>query len=189
MSVTLSELEGKYRGSADPWQFRTSPYEQEKFAATRAALARRRYASAVELGCGNGALAEHLAPLCDDYIGIDAVARAVAAARQAVPEARFLRRLLPCALPGGDHDLIVLSEILYFLGAEDIRRLAAQISGGWPRAEILCVTWLGDTGHALQGEEALNIFCRAMGPEARFATLRRTSGYRIDRHVPHRAAR
>ena len=32
MSVTLQELEKKYWESTDPWQFRTSEYEQEKFA-------------------------------------------------------------------------------------------------------------------------------------------------------------
>ncbi len=183
MSVTLTELERKYWGNADPWRFRTSPYEQEKFTATRAALARTRYVSAIELGCGNGALAAHLAPRCENYVGIDGVERAVIAARLAVPEAGFVRRLFPCDLPAGDHDLIILSEILYFFNETDIGHLARQISQFCPNAEIICVTYLGETGNLLQGEEALSAFVQALGPNFSFTTIKRTTGYRIDRRV------
>ncbi len=184
MSVTLEELETTYRDSADPWNFRTSPYEQEKFAATRAALSKDRYASAVELGCGNGALAEHIAPCCDSYVGVDGVERAIEAARQAVPAARFVNCFLPCPLPPGNHDLIILSEILYFMDEGGIGALAEQISHVSQGAEIICVTFLGPTGHVLQGEQALEIFQHAIGPQCTFVNVKRTSGYRIDRHVP-----
>jgi SAM-dependent methyltransferase len=183
MSVTLAELEQKYRHSADPWEFRTSAYEQEKFVATRDALARPSYRSALELGCGNGALAEKLSPLCARYVGVDGVKRAVEAAREAVPAARFSQRLFPCDLPQGDHDLIILSEILYFLDDADIAKLAAQITQAWPRAEIICVTYLGPTGHSLQGAEALDIFCGALGPRFQFENIKTTTGYRIDRRL------
>ena len=116
-------------------------------------------------------------------MGIDGVERAVIAARQAVPEARFIQRLFPCTLPAGDHDLIVLSEILYFLDETDIAALAEQISQSWPRAEIICVTYLGETGHVLHGEEAFRAFTRALGAAFKFRNLKTTPGYRIDRHV------
>ncbi len=183
MRVTLGELEDKYRESADPWNFCTSRYEQEKFVATRNALSRQRYHSALELGCGNGALAKHLAPLCDLYCGVDGVSRAVAAARRAVPDATIVQAYFPCDLPSGAHDLIVLSEILYFLGREDIRALAEQITRRWPEAEILCVSYLGPTGNPLQGEEALEVFRQTLGPGFNLINLIMASGYRIDRHV------
>ena len=69
----LEDLQRLYAGSVDPWNFRESAYEQAKFAATRDALARPRYAACLELGCGNGELARHVAPLCDRYVGVDAV--------------------------------------------------------------------------------------------------------------------
>lgn len=183
MSISLTELEQKYWESADPWQFRTSPYEQEKFTATREALSRETYESAVELGCGNGALAEYLTPLCANYVGIDGVERAVIAAQQAVPEARFVQCMFPCSLPAGEHDLIILSEILYFLDEADIGKLACQIAQNWPRAEIICVTYLGETAHVLQGEEAFDAFVRALGPAFQFINVKTTSGYRIDRRI------
>lgn len=181
MSVTLNELEKKYLETADPWGFHTSAYEQEKFSATRDALGRERYASAVELGCGNGALAERLAPLCNSYLGIDGVERAVLAARQAVPDARFIHKMFPCSLPDGDHDLIILSEILYFLDEADIDTLATQIWRRWPHAEIICVTYLGETGHILQGEDALQVFIQSLGPTFAFTNIKTTPDYRIDR--------
>lgn len=183
MRVTLDGLKEKYRESSDPWNFRTSPYEQEKFLATRDALSRQHYHSALELGCGNGALAQHLAPVCDFYTGVDGVPRAVAAARRAVPDATIVEGYFPCDLPSGDHDLIVLSEILYFLGHEDIRALAEQIARRWPQSEILCVTYLGPTGNPLQGEEALEAFRQALGPAFDLINLKISSGYRIDGHV------
>ena len=105
MSVPLTALEALYAGGDDPWDFRTSPYEQARFAVTAAALARRRYASCLEIGCGNGSLARHLAARCDRYAGLDGVERALEAARASVPSGRFVRGFYPCDLPGGDHDL------------------------------------------------------------------------------------
>jgi len=157
-AVPRDHLETIYADGDDPWGFRTSAYEQAKFRATRAALGRPSYASALEIGCGNGELARHIAPICDQYTGVDAVETALQAARRTVPGGRFEQLFLPAPLPGGPHDLILLSAILYFLDPEGIRALAAQINDRWPGAELLCVTWLGPSGNPLQGVDALNLF-------------------------------
>ncbi|MCR8826687.1 nodulation S family protein [Pseudosulfitobacter koreensis] len=185
MTVEPSHLDQLYADTDDPWNFRTSRYEQDKFAATREALGRADYAHALELGCGNGALARHLAPLCAAYTGVDAVARAVRAAQEAVPAARFVQGWVPDDLPGevtGEtFDLIVLSEILYFLDRSALARLAGQIDARWPRAEVLCVTWLGDTGHSLTGAQALEAFNAAF--DVPLSPVMRTADYRIDRRL------
>ncbi len=187
MSVSLDALRRKYAGGDDPWNFRTSPYEQAKFAATRAALSRERYRAGLELGCGNGALAWHLAPHCAEYLGLDAVETAVDSARRTVPAARFEQGWLPDDLPEGPFDLIVLSEILYFLDPADLRRLAGGIARRWSDAELICVTWLGETEHPLQGAEALAIFDAALPPAMRLSQVVRRDAYRIDRRVAARA--
>ncbi|MCF7700760.1 SAM-dependent methyltransferase [Loktanella sp. M215] len=184
MSSVLDHLETLYADTDDPWHFATSPYEQAKFRATRKALTRDRYRSALEIGCGNGALARHLAPLCDTYTGIDAIERAVIAARRDVPHARFLQEVYPCALPVAAPDLIVLSEVLYFLTPQTIARLACDLVAIAPGAEILCVTYLGETAQALQGVDALAAF-HAVLPLRRIVD---TGTYRIDRGVVGRAA-
>ncbi|MEQ3626425.1 MAG: SAM-dependent methyltransferase [Celeribacter sp.] len=188
MSVSPDHLTRLYADTDDPWNFRTSAYEQAKFAATRAALARGSYRHALELGCGNGALAGHLAPLCAAYTGVDAVPRALRAARQAVPEGRFIEGWLPDDLPDGDFDLIVLSEILYFLDPAGLARLGAQVASRWPQAELIAVTWLGNTGHDLQGTRALALFARALGAGRGLQPVAREDNYRIDRRVPGSAA-
>ena len=183
MSVPLSDLQRLYAETDDPWDFDTSAYEQEKFAATAAALSRDRYRAGFEIGCGNGALARHIAPRCDGYVGMDAVERAVEAARARVPDARFIQALYPCPLPEDDFDLILLSEFLYFLGADTIRDLAVDLERRWPDAELILVTYLGDTAHTLQGEDALAIFTEAATGHD-IQPVRRTEGYRIDRGLP-----
>ena len=182
-AVAPDALEALYAGGDDPWDFRRSEYERARFAATLAALPRRRYRSALEIGCGNGELARRLAPRCDAYCGVDAVETALAAARRAVPGASFHRGFLPCPLPDGDHDLIVLSEVLYFLDADGIDALAAQLDARWPAADVICVTWRGPSGNPLEGEAALALFVAAV--EGRIArTARLDASYRIDVLTP-----
>lgn len=184
MTATLDHLRRLYADTDDPWNFVGSPYEQGKFIATRKALMRDRYDCALELGCGNGALARHLAPLCARYTGIDAIERAMIAARKAVPKARFITDCYPCRLPDERFDLVILSEFLYFLMPEDIFQLAQDLARVAPHAEILCITWLGDTEQALQGAEALELFRQADRAHRELELIADTGTYRIDRGNP-----
>ena len=179
-AVEPAALEAIYAEGDDPWGFRTSPYEAAKFAATAAALPRPRYRSALELGCGNGELARRIAPRCARYTGLDAVETALEAARRAVPEGRFVQGFLPCPLPPGEHDLIVLSEVLYFLDAWGIDRLAEEIDRLWPAADVVIVTWRGPSGNALEGEAALALFLSAVEAPRQVATVRLDDRYRIE---------
>lgn len=183
MGVGRDHLQALYADTSDPWGFAHSAYEQEKFAATRRALFRPHYKSTFELGCGNGQLAKHLVDLCESYTGMDAVAVAAEAAREAVPTASFIHDFYPCQLPDDYFDLLILSEILYFLGHDSLRKLASDIATSWPQAEVLCVSWLGETDHDLQGEEALEIFTSALVTHE-FERVAQAEGYRIDRGLP-----
>ena len=107
-----------YTRDADPWDFRTSDYEKRKYAATIAMIGDRRYAQGPEVGCSIGVLSALLAPICDAFLGLDISeiplndARAICAA---FPNARFTCMATPGDWPEGQFDLIVLSEVLYFL--------------------------------------------------------------------------
>lgn len=177
-AVSPARLAEIYGDGDDPWGFRHSPYEQAKFRKTCRALPRRRYRSALEIGCGNGELARRVSRRCARYAGVDAVETALAAARRAVPRGRFYRMHLPAPLPRGDHDLILLSEILYFLDRPGLDALARQIDRRWPRADILCVTWLGPSGNAIEGAPALRRF--AQTGRRRFRSMPGSTRYRID---------
>lgn len=186
MDVSQDHLHALYEKTSDPWDFEHSEYEQAKFAATRRAMFRPRYSDAFELGCGNGQLARHLVKICDDYTGMDAVGVAIEAARRAVPTARFIHSSYPCLLPSNNFDLLVLSEILYFFDENSLRRLASDVANRWPKSEVLCVTWLGETDHVLQGDQALEIFTTALSTHD-FDGVVQTDKYRIDRGLPWRS--
>ena len=186
MAVSQERLEALYAQGDDPWGFRSSPYEAAKYAATLAALPHARYAHILEIGCGNGELARRLATRCDRYTGIDAVETALAAARLAVPEGRFVRTFLPGPLPPGAYDLIVVSEILYFLDRPGLADLAGRIDAAAPDARIVAVTWLGPSGNPLEGMEALDAF-RAATPRSS-VPARVEAAYRIDLMGPCPAA-
>ena len=182
-AVAKTHLHALYAAGDDPWDFRTSAYEQQKFNATVAALARQNYASGLEIGCGNGELARHIAPRCASYTGVDAVGKALHAARRAVPKGRFVHAFFPCELPGGPHDLIILSEVLYFFDRPSILMLGQQITRRWREAEIVVVTWLGPSGNLLEGEAALALFTTATSSILTAVPIARTIGYRIDRFL------
>lgn len=134
-SVPLAHFEALYRDSRDPWQLTSSWYEQRKYAVTLAALPRERYRSALEPGCSVGELTRLLAARCDRLLAFDFADAAVQAARTALSgqeNVRVERRSLPGEMPGGSYDLIVASEVLYYLSAAD---LASTVNGLVERLE------------------------------------------------------
>ena len=125
-------FESLYAASEDPYAVQTRWYEARKRALLLAALPQARYRSAFEPGCGIGELTLALAPRCDRLLASDFSARAVATARQrtaGLGQVEVQRQTLPDDWPlepGADRfDLIVLSELGYFLGREAMHRVAA----------------------------------------------------------------
>lgn len=184
MGVGMEHLQGLYADSVDPWGFENSSYEQAKFKATRRSLSRKSYRSAFELGCGNGQLALHLFDICQEYTGMDAVGKAVDAARNTVPSANFLTGFYPCPLPEDDFDLLIFSEILYFLDQQSIGRLSLEVASNWPEAEIICVSYLGPSGNQLEGNDSVAMFMTDLAATHDFEPTDQTERYRIDRGLP-----
>ena len=109
-----------FEGRDDPWGFKTRWYEQRKRALTLAALPRPRYANAYEPGCANGELSAALADRCDQLLVSDGNTRALALARArlaALPHVQVLKAWLPDEWPPGRFDLVVISEVAYYLDA------------------------------------------------------------------------
>lgn len=141
-----------YAGDPDPWGFDSRWYERRKYGLTLAALPRERYARAFEAGCANGALTERLVARCDEVVAIELMPEVAARARARVPAATVLTGALPDAWPDGVFDLIVLSEVLYYLRpdgfAEALRRVDAS-----PGAHVVAVHWRGTTDYPLTGDQ------------------------------------
>ncbi|MFC6269861.1 SAM-dependent methyltransferase [Frigoriflavimonas asaccharolytica] len=64
-------FEKVYAANEDPWDFETSAYEAEKYAATITALPKDKYKNALEIGCSIGVLTELLAKKCEKLLSID----------------------------------------------------------------------------------------------------------------------
>lgn len=175
MTDQRDHFEHLYRTSDDPWNYLNSPYEAAKYAATLAGLTRDRYASALEAGCSIGVLSALLAPRCDSLLSVDLVERAVqqTAARLAPHTgAQAKRATLPGGWPRGSYDLILLSELVYYLPATDIDALARCVAhdaavGG----ECVLVHYQGDTGTDLRPNAARDRFCAVVSGLRKVETI------------------
>lgn len=134
-----------YSTSGDPWGFRDRWYEQRKRALTLALLPRARYHHGFEPGCSLGVLTAALAPRCDRLVATDVSDAALAAARTRLAghENVELRRwALGDEWPTDPVDLVVLSEVLYYLEAPLLRRVLDQGAESLePGGTMLAVHW------------------------------------------------
>ena len=143
-SIKPAWFEQLYAGDPDPWRFATSDYERDKYAATLAALPARRFAAALEVGCSFGVLTRQLSPRCDHLLAIDVADAVLDRARPACPGVTFERRFVPDEWPPGRFDLILFSEVLYYLTEADIGRTARKATDALlPGGVILLVHYLG----------------------------------------------
>jgi SAM-dependent methyltransferase len=170
-----------YRSNVDPWQFRSSSYEKEKYAATVAALPRSRYEHILELGSSIGELTALLAGRAGHVTGVETSPVAIATAQSrcsAYENVSFVQ----AHLPGGDWtaaaDAVLLSEVLYYLTAEDIDRLARRLSSCAPDADRVLVNWTGETNYPMTGDGAAERFIAAS--PGFWVRTERTPCYRLD---------
>jgi len=156
-----------YTVDLDPWKFATSPYERGKYMLTLNAMPKPRYRSALEVGCSIGVLTRSLASRCDAVVAIDAAPIPVAEARRRcadLPGVRFEQMFVPDQWPDGAFELILLSEVVYYLSTEDVGRLAARVAGSLPRGgSVILVHWTGPTDYPLSGDEAAALFIERIG--------------------------
>ncbi len=143
--MSLADFEERYRAQPDPWGYTTSDYERGKYQATLAACGDGSFSHALELGGSIGVFSELLAPRCERLTTIDAAPTAVAAARRRLasfPNVRTLVGSIPDAVPDHEFDLVVASEILYYLSTTELAgtltRLRSQMVGG---ARLVAVHW------------------------------------------------
>lgn len=160
MSLPASYFDDFYGDRDDPWGFADRWYEQRKFALTMAALPRARYRSAFEPGCSVGVLSTMLARRCDHVLATDVAQAALDQAARRVPSNVELRRwALGDEWDGRTHDLIVFSEVAYYLDENDLAvALAAATKALEPVGTLVAVHWrhrvsdypqTGDAVHAL----------------------------------------
>lgn len=157
MSLPASYFDAMYDESRDPWGFASRWYEQRKRALTMAALPRHHFRRAFEPGCSIGVLTEELSDRCDELLATDVVDSALAAVRRRVatmPHVTVEKRSID-DWPDGRFDLVVLSEVAYYLDAgECVATLARASQSLVDDGVLLAVHWRHPvTDYPLTGDE------------------------------------
>jgi protein-L-isoaspartate O-methyltransferase len=149
-------FEQMYQASADPWSFRSSEYEQARYARTLDFIPPHCFDSVFEPGCSIGELTAALAKRCSHVTAIDIADSAVESARE---RCRLLYNVevrqgsLADDIPAGPFDLVVFSEIGYYFTEPQLvdlgRKLASRIEES---GQLLAVHWTGvSSDHVLSG--------------------------------------
>jgi len=187
-SYSESYFDVLYSDNSDPWQYQTRWYEQRKRDMCLAVLPQAHYSNAIELGCGNGVFSELLAQRCQALLIIDGNNKAVQLASQRlvdIPHAKVIQGIIPDVLlnltevleqtyPSSElpkssltttppFDLIIISEILYYLSPEDIDTVIAWIGQNLAKGgSLLCCHWRYPIeGFAMTGETVHQRFYKA----------------------------
>ena len=176
-----------YGANQDPWQFETSPYEQEKYAVTIAALPRSDYKSGFEIGCSIGVLTRQLAIRCHSLLSIDVSEVALRQARQRLadaPQVRIENRMVPADFPDEQFDLIMVSEVGYYLSMPDLLKTRQlMLDHLEPGGHLLLVHWTPAVhDYPLTGDQVHEVFLAKAGEGQPFRHLHglRQETYRLD---------
>jgi cyclopropane fatty-acyl-phospholipid synthase-like methyltransferase len=177
-------FEKLYAANPDPWNFADSAYEREKYAATINMLGGRHFSHGLEIGCSIGVLTKRLANVCDKLLAVDLVVQALTQAGSrcaGVGDVTFERMQVPQNWPTGSYDLIVLSEILYFLNPDDIARTAALADASLMTGGVmLLVNYTEDINEPCDGDGAAELFMQCAGPASIRVDRLRSRSFRID---------
>lgn len=178
-------FEAVYNASDDPWNFSASEYEARKYAETVAALPSRKYAAAFEIGCSIGVLTAHLAAFCERLLAVDVNDKALAQAQarcQDYPQVSFEKMFVPREFPAGKFDLIVVSEVGYYLSVGDWKTAQEKILehldfGG----NIVLVHWTHFVHDYPQtGDDVHELFAENCAGRLTLLKTARTADYRLD---------
>ncbi|MCH8611935.1 class I SAM-dependent methyltransferase [Arsenicicoccus dermatophilus] len=146
-----TDWEARYAADPDPFDVRTSWYERRKIQVVLASLTRERYAVAWDAACGTGDLAVELAQRCGSVLASDASTTAAQLAaelawQQGISAVTTATHALPDPPPADDLDrpvdLVVLSEVLYYLPEQDRAATARTVLDLLaPGGEVVSVHW------------------------------------------------
>ena len=153
MNDSNQYFEALYHHNNDPWGYDLHWYEARKRQICLALLTQQRYSSVLEIGCSNGHLSVHLAKRADQLLCLDFSEHAVhwAAKRlQNLKHVSVQHQKIPEYFPEQKFDLIVISEVAYYLSRNELHELIDQLQDSLtPQGEILCCHWR----HAIQDFE------------------------------------
>lgn len=169
----LQHFEQLYQAAADPWEVQTKWYERRKRQLLLAALPHEHYRHVFEPGCGNGETTLALLERCQQLTAADFSESAVQLC-QARVDAQDSHRLhlqtlhIPAqwpAVPPEGFDLLVVSELAYYLNDEELVHFSQQcLSSLATGGHLLMCHWRHAASDRLQSTEALHRQMEATAP-------------------------
>ena len=176
-----------YHNNEDPWDFEKSEYERRKFQATIDVLTRNNYANAFEIGCSIGVLTEKLAFKCTKLLAVDISNSPIENARKRLmnyPNVSFQKMIVPEEFPDGMFDLIIMSEVGYYLSMPDLEKARDLILQHLsPGGQLVLVHWTPVVhDYPLTGDQVHDFFLNISGDGQPLKVLynKREEKYRIN---------
>ena len=128
--IDVSGFEQKFRENIDPWNYTQSRFERYKRTILLRACGRYKHGRVLELGCAIGETSRYLAPLSLRLIAVDGSSTAINEATKRLgyeKHVHFRLANLPGEMPRGPFELIVVSEIAYYLRLHQLATLGQRI--------------------------------------------------------------
>jgi SAM-dependent methyltransferase len=153
MTLPPEYFDDLYGHQPDPWGFRDRWYEKRKRRLTMVALPDEHYTSVFEPGCSIGLLSAELARRSNHVLAMDISPAALRQAAEEVPaNVELVRGRVPSDWPDRTFDLVVLSEVGYYLDPRDCQQLA-ELAVTSAR-DLVAVHWRHPVGdYPLRGDE------------------------------------
>ncbi len=166
--IDLAGFEAKFQASGDPWDYRSSAFEAAKRRVLLRACGPGKRGRGLELACAIGETSRALLARCLTLVAVDGAPTALETARRLTPPGAridYRQTVLPDGVPRGPFDLVVVSEIAYYLSPRDLGILARKLADALaPGGRIVVLHHLVPFDDAAQlpalAQERL---CRALG--------------------------
>jgi chemotaxis methyl-accepting protein methylase len=98
-----------------------------------------------------------------------------------VPGVSFAEMAVPTQWPSDQFDLIILSEVVYYLSRSDVALLSEGIRRSLkPGGDLLLVHWTGPTNYPLTGDEAAELLLEAAKSLLEDIRREKFEGFRLD---------
>ena len=174
-----------YDANEDPWNFKSSEYEAEKYLATLAALPKNQFENALEIGCSIGVLTNLLSKKCGHLLATDVSQFAIEQARiqcNGLDNVSFQCINFSIELPEEKFDLIMISEVAYYLSIIDWESATLNLFDRLAqKGNIVLVHWLPVVHDYPQtGDQVHDSFEKLMKDKLENVFSSRAEKYRID---------
>jgi SAM-dependent methyltransferase len=129
-AINISGFEKKFRAEIDPWDYTHSRFEHFKRLNLLRACGPVKHGRVLELGCAIGETSRRLGRISLRLLAIDGSPTALAEAVRRNPHSphiSFRYAILPGQMPRSQFDLIVVSELAYYLRQHQQKALADRM--------------------------------------------------------------